>query len=92
MPEISTTHMGGTMRLGLRPTVFSQGSDEWSSMRALYAGAGKIWERHRHRYEVNPEYVDRLEASGMAFVGKDERGERMQVCELKGMLPVLSSV
>lgn len=87
MPEISTTHMGGTMRLGLRPTVFASGSDEWSRIRGLYAGAEKIWERHRHRYEINPTYVARLEEAGMSFIGKDERGERMQVCELKGAYP-----
>ncbi|KAK2463816.1 hypothetical protein APHAL10511_004121 [Amanita phalloides] len=83
MPEISRTHMGGTMRLGLRPTVFSEASESWSRVRALYGGAGKIWERHRHRYEVNPAYVERLEQSGLCFVGKDEKGERMQVLELK---------
>ncbi|KAF8156877.1 CTP synthase N-terminus-domain-containing protein [Crassisporium funariophilum] len=83
MPEISKTHMGGTMRLGLRPTVFEEGTETWSRARKLYAGAPKIWERHRHRYEVNPEYVDRLHESGMKFVGKDEKGERMQICELK---------
>ncbi|KAF8340913.1 CTP synthase [Amanita rubescens] len=83
MPEISRTHMGGTMRLGLRPTVFEEGSETWSKARALYGGAGKIWERHRHRYEVNPSYVDRLQQSGLCFVGKDEKKERMQVLELK---------
>ena len=60
MPEVSRTHMGGTMRLGLRPTVFDSGSEEWSKSRKLYGGAPKIWERHRHRYEVNPEYVEKL--------------------------------
>ncbi|KAJ3515327.1 hypothetical protein NMY22_g14479 [Coprinellus aureogranulatus] len=84
MPEISKTHMGGTMRLGLRPTVFEEGTEEWSKARKLYAGKGKIWERHRHRYEVNPAYVDRLVQSGCIFAGKDERGERMQVLELPG--------
>ncbi len=82
MPEISKTHMGGTMRLGLRPTVFDAESASWSKVRKLYAGAPKIWERHRHRYEVNPAYIERLQAKGMRFVGKDERGERMQVLEL----------
>lgn len=84
MPEISTTHMGGTMRLGLRPTVFEESAASWSVIRKLYGGKSKIWERHRHRYEVNPSYVERLVASGMLFVGKDEKGERMQVCELRG--------
>ncbi len=84
MPEISKTHMGGTMRLGLRPTVFEEEAAGWSKVRKLYGGAGKIWERHRHRYEVNPALIERLTASGMRFVGKDERGERMQVLELPG--------
>ena len=84
MPEISKTHMGGTMRLGLRPTVFGPDTEKWSKIRKLYGGAGTIWERHRHRYEVNPAFVDRLAESGMVFAGKDEKGERMQVCELRG--------
>lgn len=77
--------MGGTMRLGLRPTVFESGTENNSNIRGLYAGAGKIWERHRHRYEVNPEYIERLTKSGLPFVGKDEKGERMQVLELSGI-------
>jgi len=84
MPEISKTHMGGTMRLGLRPTVFGASSEEWSKTRGLYGGAEKIWERHRHRYEVNPDYIDRLKQSGLEFLGKDEKGERMQFLELRG--------
>jgi len=118
MPEISRTHMGGTMRLGLRPTVFqpcanitdpetspsespsspvADGTGEsypatngirpststWSNIRKLYGNADKVWERHRHRYEVNPAEVARLEASGLTFVGKDECGERMQILELR---------
>jgi len=82
MPEISKTHMGGTMRLGLRPTVFEPDTENWSKARKLYGGAEKIWERHRHRYEVNPEYVQRLQTSGLTFSGKDEKGERMQILEL----------
>lgn len=81
MPEISRTHMGGTMRLGLRPTVFEEDS-EWSRIRKLYGGASVVWERHRHRYEVNPTYVERLHTSGMAFIGRDEKRERMQIMEL----------
>ena len=75
------------MRLGLRPTVFQEGTETWSQARKLYADAPKIWERHRHRYEVNPEWVDRLENAGLSFTGKDEKGERMQILELKGTLP-----
>jgi len=69
--------------LGLRPTVFEPETEGWSKTRKLYAGAGKIWERHRHRYEVNPGFVERLGESGLSFVGKDEKGERMQVLELR---------
>lgn len=74
------------MRLGLRPTIF-QPDTEWSKVRQLYGGAEIIWERHRHRYEVNPAYVDAIEKGGLKFTGKDEKGERMQVAELKGELP-----
>jgi len=84
MPEISKTHLGGTMRLGLRPTLFESGTEK-SKLRRLYGGEETIWERHRHRYEVGPAYVEKLEQpGGMRFIGKDERGERMQVLELDG--------
>lgn len=91
MPEISKTHLGGTMRLGLRPTVF-QPDSEWSVVRKLYGGAQVIWERHRHRYEVNPAYVERIEEKGFYFLGRDERGERMQVAELQGAAQSFPSV
>ena len=83
MPEISKTHMGGTMRLGLRPTIFEPGTENSSLARKLYAGASTIWERHRHRYEVNPALVNELSVGGFNFVGRDEKGERMQICELE---------
>ncbi|KAG0141570.1 hypothetical protein CROQUDRAFT_663672 [Cronartium quercuum f. sp. fusiforme G11] len=83
MPEISKTQMGGTMRLGLRATLF-QPDTEWSTIKAIYGGRETIWERHRHRYEVNPDYVDRLERDGWKFTGKDTKGVRMQVAELRG--------
>src|SRR3979409_1209591 len=82
MPEGSKTHLGGTMRLGIRPTVFQPGT-EWSKIRQLYSKADQIQERHRHRYEVNPEYVDRLTEAGLNFVGKDDSGERMEIVELE---------
>jgi CTP synthase len=82
MPEIDKTTMGGTMRLGIRPTIFQPGS-EWSKLRKLYGEKKTILERHRHRYEVNPEYIDRLAEGGLHFVGKDDEGVRMEVIELK---------
>ncbi|PWN27108.1 CTP synthase [Jaminaea rosea] len=66
MPEVSKTHLGGTMRLGLRPSVFSQGSESWSKIRRLYGNGDVCWERHRHRYEINPDLVAQLEAGGDA--------------------------
>lgn len=81
MPEISKTHLGGTMRLGLRPTVFQKNTEN-SLIRRLYGGNEVIWERHRHRWEINPEYVERIEGAGLRFTGRDGRGERMQVAEL----------
>jgi CTP synthase len=83
MLELSRTHLGGTMRLGLRPTIFQQNTDN-SAIRRLYGGADTIWERHRHRYEVAPALVAQIEESGLRFVGRDEKGERMQVLELPG--------
>lgn len=83
MPEIDKSTMGGTMRLGRRPTLFQPGS-EWSKLRALYADKdGVIEERHRHRYEVNPEQTEKLEAAGLRFIGKDDQGVRMEIIELK---------
>ncbi|KEY71037.1 hypothetical protein S7711_00861 [Stachybotrys chartarum IBT 7711] len=82
MPEGSKEQMGGTMRLGTRASHFEPGT-EWSKVRAMYGGAATIDERHRHRYEVNPEYVDRLEKAGLNFIGKDDTGNRMEVVELK---------
>ena len=83
MLEHHTGVMGGTMRLGLRPTIWQENT-EWSKLRALYGLKNEsINERHRHRYEVNPEYIDQLQAKGLTFIGKDESGVRMEVIELK---------
>ena len=81
MPEGSKTHMGATMRLGRRQTNL-QTTD--CAAHRLYGGAMEIHERHRHRYEVNPEMVDDLEAAGFRFVGRDTEGVRMEILELAG--------
>lgn len=83
MPEVSKTHLGGTMRLGLRPAVFQEGT-EWSKLRQLYGGVERVHERHRHRYEVSPNHILQLERAGVNFIAKDETGERMECIELKG--------
>lgn len=79
MPEISKTHLGGTMRLGSRPTLWQH---EGSTIRSLYGPGESVDERHRHRYEVNPDLIERIEAAGLVFVGKDESGQRCEIFEL----------
>ena len=81
MPEGSRTHMGGTMRLGSRQTnLQTENCDAYR----LYNGAMEIHERHRHRYEVNPDMIPQLESAGLRFVGKDTEGQRMEIIELEG--------
>ncbi|KAG1146652.1 hypothetical protein G6F37_004535 [Rhizopus arrhizus] len=82
MPEISKTHLGGTMRLGLRPTIFQEGTEKYN-VRKLYGNKPSVDERHRHRYEVNPEYVNSFEKNGLKFIGRDESGQRMEIVELE---------
>ena len=79
MPEISKTHLGGTMRLGSRPTIWQTNK---SKIRKLYGEGKSVDERHRHRYEINPDLVDVIENSGLIFVGKDETGQRCEIFEL----------
>ena len=81
MPEISKTHMGGTMRLGTKPTPFLVAD---CKMRRLYGGADHVDERHRHRYEVNPDFIEQIEEAGLKYVGKDETGQRCEIMELDG--------
>ncbi|KAJ3670903.1 hypothetical protein LUZ60_008329 [Juncus effusus] len=79
MPEGSKTHMGGTMRLGSRRTLFKV--QDCKSAK-LYGNVSHVDERHRHRYEVNPDMVPQFESAGLQFVGKDETGKRMEIIEL----------
>ncbi|KAF4363495.1 hypothetical protein G4B88_016199 [Cannabis sativa] len=71
----SKTHMGGTMRVGSRRTYFQVMDCKLST---LYGNKSYIDERHRHRYEVNPELVRCLEKGGLCFTGKDITGRRMK--------------
>jgi len=81
MPEGSKTHKGGTMRLGTRRTILE--TVECIAAK-LYQTEQYVDERHRHRYEVNPEMVPKFEEAGLRFVGKDETGTRMEIVELTG--------
>jgi CTP synthase len=70
--------MGATMRLGAYPCELSDDS----RAREIY-GVGRIDERHRHRYEFNLEYRERLEQAGMVFSGSSPDGRLVEVVELR---------
>ena len=69
--------LGGTMRLGLYPAALKEGS----IIREAY-GEAKVEERHRHRYEVNNAYRDRLEAAGLVFAGTSPDNNLVEFVEL----------
>jgi len=69
--------MGGTMRLGLYPAKLADGT----LVRRLY-GKAKVEERHRHRYEVNNAYRERLEKVGLVFSGLSPDGRLVEFVEL----------
>ncbi|XP_060038672.1 CTP synthase 2 [Erinaceus europaeus] len=79
MPEHTPGDLGGSMRLGIRRTVFKT---ENSILRKLYGDVPFIEERHRHRYEVNPNMINQFEKHDLHFVGHDVEGERMEIIEL----------
>jgi CTP synthase len=70
---------GGTMRLGLWPAKLKPGT----RARAFY-GEPVVYERHRHRYEVNPAYHNALEDAGLAFSGVSPDGRLVEIIELPG--------
>jgi len=70
--------MGGTMRLGAYPCKISKGS-----LAEKIYGSTKISERHRHRYEVNINYKDKLEKAGLIFSGMSPDGKLPEIVEAK---------
>ncbi len=69
--------MGGTMRLGLYPATLAEGSIVRERYNVPY-----VEERHRHRYEVNNAYRERLEAAGLVFSGASPDGRLVEYVEL----------
>jgi CTP synthase len=67
--------MGATMRLGNYPAHLKEGS----LAQKIY-GTDEIIERHRHRYEVNPAYIQQIESQGMIFSGTND--DLMEICEI----------
>ena len=70
--------LGGTMRLGEQACVLNQGS-----LAQRVYDQGVVYERHRHRYEVNNNYLDQLTASGLVIGGRSEDGELVEMVELE---------
>ena len=70
--------LGGTMRLGEQACVLNQGS-----LAQRVYGENVVYERHRHRYEVNNNYVDQLSASGLVIGGRSEDGELVEMVEIE---------
>jgi CTP synthase len=73
----STDDLGGTMRLGAYPAMLAPGS----RVAEIYR-AERISERHRHRYEVNVGYKERLEATGLRFSGMSPDGMLPEIVEI----------
>jgi CTP synthase len=70
--------LGGTMRLGAYPCCLAEGSFAWQAY-----GAPQISERHRHRYEFNREFEDRLTSNGLRITGQTPDGIYVEICEIE---------
>ncbi|MFA6503096.1 MAG: CTP synthase [Candidatus Paceibacterota bacterium] len=75
--HLANNKYGGTMRLGAYPAYLKKGT----IARAAYKKE-LVEERHRHRYEINSEYVKRLEDAGLVFSGTSPDGVLMEIAEL----------
>lgn len=74
---LQESRYGATMRLGSYPAVLKKGT----IVHSLY-GSDTVEERHRHRYEVNPDFVETLEKAGLVFSGHSPDGVLMEFLEL----------
>ncbi len=81
MPEqkekMAKKEYGGSMRLGTYTANLQKGTIAEKAYKA-----SKVDERHRHRFEVSPEYVERIEKGGLVFSGKSPNGVLMEIAEL----------
>lgn len=76
---LKNSRYGASMRLGAYPAVLKPGT----LVSKLYGNASMVYERHRHRYEVNPEYHGILQEHGMVFSGMSPDGRLAEFMELK---------
>ena len=75
--NLEDSNYGATMRLGAYPAVLKKGTIAYEAY-----GTEKISERHRHRWEVNPEYIERIEKAGLVFSGESPDSKLMEIAEL----------
>ena len=75
---VGVEDLGGTMRLGAWSCRLAAGS----LAREVYGGAAEVSERHRHRYEFNPEFREQLEREGLVFSGVSTDGRFVEMVEL----------
>jgi CTP synthase len=75
---VDVEELGGTMRLGAWPCRLA----EDSLAREVYGGAEEIGERHRHRYEFNPEFRETLQRAGLRISGESPDGKFVEITEL----------
>ena len=80
LDQKDVTAYGGTMRLGQYECHLRKNS----VARKAY-GTDIIFERHRHRYEVNNAYIEDLEKAGLVFSGKSPNGKLMEMVELPNL-------
>ncbi len=78
MPDQSSVILGGTMRLGGYACQLKEGTKTFAAY-----GQQQIRERHRHRYEVNEDYVAQLEAAGLVVAGRNPESGLVEVVELR---------
>ena len=71
-------NLGGTMRLGLYDAVLKN-----NSLISKIYSSKKIKERHRHRYEVNNNYLEQIESAGLSIVGKSKDKNLVEVVEIQ---------
>lgn len=74
--------MGSTMRLGAKPAILKEGTRVWE----LYGRKKEISERHRHRWEVNPDYHKTLQENKLVFSGTSQNGRLVEFIELRDNL------
>ncbi len=75
--KLAKKDYGGSMRLGAYPAVLKKGTIAYAAYKTHL-----VSERHRHRYEVNPEYIERLEKKGLVFSGFSSDRRLMEILEL----------